>query len=216
MKYFSILLSLMFFLPTLAMTPQEEYYLKHYRAPKSITVPLKIAGWFGYKIDTIARHYKCRALTVFFLPNYIIKPHLDRIHGAEIINSAIAAQSRPLFFVPKKYAYADDKTWVIAEKVKLVDRPFTKNHIEQLCTIAKLTKFIDLHEDNVGQTADGRGVILDTGGEGFGSKKSDLIYGYEIMRQYLSMDPEAEMYLNNVINDLKQWLHEELEKKTVL
>ncbi len=143
-----------------------------------------------------------------WLSGFFVKPELDRILGAEILNNAIHAKKSKKVFVPNKYFYKDR---VIAEKViDCGNENLTMEQVKELCDLFTSVIYIDGYILNLMKTRDGRVGIVDTELRHFGDKnnKDQVLQSLHVLRCNVFENEETHKYLLKQIT-LKE---EELQK----
>ena len=129
-----------------------------------------------------------------WLPGYIIKYSIDRIVGAELIRTCIDTYNLDLLTVPDKFLYhvpgrAKELTnlnYLVVEKkleVDFIQSPFSLEQTKQMCTLIKVTGYIDAHKNNVLRLKNKKLAFIDTEKELFSVHKNyvglyHLIIGY--------------------------------------
>lgn len=210
---------LMYLLLITVITTSSAYSMGLFNTSKTYLQNFPCSSMVQDTVKQEMQHAEETAYGRMFLKNFVIKPQLNRLDGAAIINKAIATNNLNLLFVPHKCACVlDNKVSLVAARVSVVDEPFDLPQVQQLCSLIKKTIFFDTHGGNIKQTSDGRVAIIDTEMRGFGKKKEYRLQGLYVMKINLNMEPEARNYLKEEIqnetirNDLRELCAEYLKK----
>lgn len=144
------------------------------------------------------------------LDEYIVKDDITRLEGADIIKQAIRDEKLNLLAVPKKtlyhdpespfdlfydeqahdekglYRYSKGRYYVVAKKIVPAQTyVLSLDHIKQLITLIKKTKFVDIQPGNFMLDKKGILYIIDTQLRSFSSDAS-LSNFTNLMRRYFS------------------------------
>jgi hypothetical protein len=149
-----------------------------------------------------------------WLPDYIIKNNsldkereLSRIYGSLLIRHCSQENNYSVVSTPIKYFYnKEHRLYILAEKIKHIDKPFNLKQVQQLYKTSKKTTYWDIHEGNILNTEAGIAYIIDTESRSFCNNKERTKKAVLRYLKDLKIDTDAQRWLEQKTEKHKQVL----------